>query len=109
MEIREFRFTRYADGCVIAVRSEASAKRVMWTVADWIQRKQGLKVNLAKTRITRSQKLKYLGFGFYKDSNAKEWKCRPHQDSVKKLKSKLKELTCRRILGAATEKIEGIN
>ena len=50
----------------------------MRTVADCIQRKLGLKVNMTKTHITRPQKLKYLGFGFYKDSNAKEWKCRPH-------------------------------
>ena len=39
LEARGLRFTRYADDCVIAVRSEASAKRVMHTVTDWIQRK----------------------------------------------------------------------
>ena len=109
LETRELRFVRYADDCVIAVRSEASAKRVMRTVSDWIQRKLGLKVNMTKTHITRPPKLRYVGFGFYKDSKVKEWKCRPHQDSVKKLKSKLKELTCRRIPGAVTEKIEKIN
>ena len=77
LEARQLRFTRYADDCVIAVRSEASAKRVMRTVTDWIQRKLGLKVNMTKTQITRPQKLKYLGFGFYKDGKANEWKCRP--------------------------------
>ncbi|MDE7133189.1 MAG: group II intron reverse transcriptase/maturase [Lachnospiraceae bacterium] len=109
LEERGLRFTRYADDCVIAVRSESSAKRVMRTVADWIQRKLGLKVNMTKTHIARPQKLKYLGFGFYKDSNAKEWKCRPHQDSVKKFKSRLKELTCRKVPGTITSKIEKIN
>lgn len=68
---RWLRFTRYADECVIAVRSEESAKRVMRTITDWIQRKLGLKVNMTKKHITRPQKLKYLGFGFYKDSRAK--------------------------------------
>lgn len=58
----------------------------MRRMADWIQRKLRLKVNMAKTRIARPQKLKYLGFGFYKDSKAKEWRCRPHQESVRKLK-----------------------
>ena len=82
LEVRGLRFTRYADDCVIAVRSEASAKRVMRTVTDWIRRKLGLKVNMTKTHITRPTKLKYLGFGFYKDSKAKEWKCRPHKDSI---------------------------
>lgn len=109
LEARGLRFTRYADDCVIAVRSESSAKRVMHSVADWIRRKLGLKVNMTKTHIARPQKLKYLGFGFYKDSRAKEWKCRPHQDSVKKFKSRLKELTCRKIPGTVTSKIEKIN
>ncbi len=109
LEVRGLRFTRYADDCVIAARSEASAKRVMRTVSDWIQRKLGLKVNMAKTHITRPLKLKYLGFGFYKDSRAKEWKCRPHQESVRKFKSRLKELTNRKMPGTVTSKIEGIN
>ena len=87
-------------------RSESSAKRVMRTVSDWIQRKQGLKVNMTKTHITRPMKLKYLGFGFYKDSKTKKWKCRPHQESVKKFKDRLKGLTCRKIPGTVTGKIE---
>ena len=109
LEARGLRFTRYADDCVIAVKSEASAKRVMRTVSDWIQRKLGLKVNMTKTHITRPTNLKYLGFGFYKDSKEKEWKCRPHKDSVQRLKRKLKELTCRNKPGTIREKIVKIN
>ena len=109
LEARGLRFTRYADDCVIAVKSESSAKRVMRTVSDWIQRKLGLKVNMTKTHITRPLKLKYLGFGFYKDRKTKEWKCRAHQDSIVKLKRKLKELTCRKTPGKVREKIEKIN
>ena len=109
LEARGLRFTRYADDCVIALKSESSAKRVMRTVSDWIQRKLGLKVNMTKTHITRPLKLKYLGFGFYKDSKTKEWKCRAHQDSIVKLKRKLKELTCRKTPGTVREKIEKIN
>ena len=109
LEARGLRFTRYADDCVIAVRSEASAKRVMRTVSDWIQRKLRLKVNITKTRITKPTNLKYLGFGFYKDSRAKEWKCRPHQESVKKFKGRLKELTRRKQAGTVTGRIEKIN
>lgn len=109
LEARGLRFTRYADDCVIAVKSETSAKRVMRTVSDWIQRKLGLKVNMTKTHITRPLKLKYLGFGFYKDRKTKEWKCRAHQDSIVKLKRKLKELTCRKTPGKVREKIEKIN
>lgn len=109
LETRGLRFTRYADDCVIAVKSEASAKRVMRTVSDWIQRKLGLKVNMTKTHITRPTNLKYLGYGFYKDSKENEWKCRPHKDSVQRLKRKLKELTCRNKPGTIREKIVKIN
>lgn len=109
LEARGLHFTRYADDCVIAVRSESSAKRVMRTITDWIQRKLGLKVNMTKTHITRPSKLKYLGFGFFKDSKAKEWRCRPHKDSVRKFVCKLKELTCRRMPGTVRSKIAKIN
>lgn len=109
LEKRGLRFVRYADDCVIAVRSEASAKRVMYSITDWIERKLGLKVNVTKTRITRPMKLKYLGFGFYKDSKAKEWKCRPHTDSVNKFKRKLKNLTIRKYSMNFRKRIERIN
>ena len=95
LEKRELRFVRYADDCIIAVRSEASAKRVMHSITDWIERKLGLKVNAEKTRITRPQKLKYLGFGFWKEPKSGEWKCRPNEDAVQKFKRMLKKLTNR--------------
>jgi group II intron reverse transcriptase/maturase len=63
LEARGLRFTRYADDCVILVKSGAAAKRVMYSITDFIERKLGLKVNMTKTRITRPNKLKYLGSG----------------------------------------------
>lgn len=109
LEKRGLRFVRYADDCVIAVRSEASAKRVMYSITDWIERKLGLKVNASKTKITRPTKLKYLGFGFYKDAKAKEWKCRPHGDSIKKFKRKLKSLTIRKYSTKLEIRIQRLN
>ena len=109
MERRGLRFMRYADDCVIAVRSEASAKRVMYSITDWIERKLGLKVNADKTHITRPMNLKYLGFGFWKDSKTKEWKCRPHKDSVQKFKRTLKKLTERRKSMAFAERVKQLN
>ena len=44
---------------------------------------EGLKVNASKSKITRPPNLKYLGFRFWKDGRAKEWKARPYQDSIK--------------------------
>ena len=107
LESRGLRFTRYADDCVIVVKSSAAAKRVMYSITDWIERKLGLKVNAEKTKITPPSKLKYLGFGFWKDKT--EWKARPHEDSVNKFKRKLKSL-CKRNWGIdLTYRIKKIN
>ena len=109
LERRGLRFVRYADDCIIAVRSEASAKRVMYSITEWIERKLGLKVNTEKTRITRPGKLKYLGFGFYKDAKEKEWKCRPHKESVEKFKRALKKLTNRSQSMAFAKRVQRLN
>ena len=93
LEARGLRFTRYADDCVIAVGSKASAERVMKSITSWIERKLGLKVNAGKTCIVRPSDLKYLGFGFWKSSEG--WRARPHQNAVMKFARKLKALCCR--------------
>lgn len=107
LERRGLHFVRYADDCIIAVRSRASATRVMHTVTAWIEKKLGLKVNAEKTHITRPSNLKYLGFGFWKDKT--EWKARPHQDSIVKFKRKLKELCKRKWSVDLTYRITRIN
>lgn len=93
LERRGLHFVRYADDCVIAVKSRASATRVMYTVTEWIEKKLGLKVNASKTHICRPSKLKYLGFGFCKVKT--KWEAIPHKDSIVKFKRKLKAL-CKR-------------
>lgn len=92
---RGLRYVRYADDCVIAVGSKASANRVMHTITRWIERAPGLKVNATKTHVCRPSKLKYLGFGFYKAIQTRKWAARPHESSVVKFKGKLKKL-CKR-------------
>ncbi len=92
---RGLRYVRYADDCVIAAGSSASANRVMHTITQWIERKLGLKVNANKTHVCRPSKLKYLGFGFYKPPQTKRWTARPHETSVEKFQRKLKKL-CKR-------------
>ena len=46
LESRGQRFTRYADDCVIVVKSKAAATRVMYSITSWTERKLGLKVNV---------------------------------------------------------------
>ena len=95
MEQRGLNFVRYADDCIIMVGSEMSAKRVMRNLTKFIEEKLGLKVNMTKSKVDRPNGLKYLGFGFYFDSKAHQFKAKPHEKSVAKFKTKMKQLTCR--------------
>mgnify|MGYP002680082936 FL=1 len=94
LEARGLHFTRYADDCIILVKSHAAANRVMHSISDFIERKLGLKVNATKTKIVPPKDLKYLGFGFWKDNDG-TWKARPHKDSKMKFQRKVK-LLCKR-------------
>ena len=110
LEARGLHFSRYADDMVVAVRSEASAKRVMHSVTSFIERKLGLKVNAEKTHVCRPNKLKFLGYTFYYDSfSNNEWRPRPHEKSVTKFKDKLKELCCRSWSVPMDYRIERLN
>ena len=106
---RGLRYVRYADDCVIAVGSSASASRVMHTITKWIEQKLGLKVNATKTQVCRPNKLKYLGFGFYKSPQTKQWTARPHESSVEKFQRKLKKLCKRSWSISMTDRIAMLN
>ena len=93
LERRGLHFARYADDCVIFVKTENAAKRVMFHTVKFIETKLKLKVNAEKTHITRPNNLKYLGFSFWKDKE--EWKSKPHKESSVKLFLKLKKLVKR--------------
>ena len=107
LESRGQHFTRYADDVVIVVKSKAAATRVMYSITKWIEKELGLKVNATKTKVTPPSRLKYLGFGFWKDKT--EWKARPHEDSVNKFKRKLKALCKRSQSIDLTYRIKKIN
>lgn len=49
LESRNLRFVRYADDCIIFVKSEMSANRVMKLVTSWLERKLFLKVSATKS------------------------------------------------------------
>lgn len=108
LERRNLHFARYADDCVIFVKTEFSAQRVMKNIVAFIENKLKLKVNAEKTHITKPNNLKYLGFAFYKN-NENLWKTIPHNDSVIKFKRKLKKLTKRSWSINLTFRINKIN
>jgi len=97
LENRGLRFVRYADDCVILVKSEMAARRVLRSTTEFIEDKLGLIVNAEKSKISRpnSPDMKFLGFGFFKDYYNNEYKAKPHNTSINNLKYKLKQLSRR--------------
>lgn len=95
LENRGLNFVRYADDCLIMVKSEKAANRIMESITTFITKKLGLKVNLEKSKIARPNQIKYLGFGFYKKINQNIWRPKPHIKSVQKFKTKLRDILVR--------------
>ncbi len=95
LEKRGLNFVRYADDCIIMVKSDMAARRVMRSVTRFIEEKLGLLVNSTKSKVTTPSDpgMKFLEFGFYKDHQTKLYKAKPHRKSVENLKYKLKQLT----------------
>ena len=108
LEKRGLRFVRYADDCLIMVRSEKAANHVMQTVTRYIENKLGLIVNAEKSKVARPNEIKYLGFGFYKNKQ-KKWKPKPHLKSVQKFEKKIKDITSRSNAMSIDEKIMKLN
>lgn len=94
LEERGLNFVRYADDCIILVKSEKAANRVLESITKFIEKKLGLKVNAEKSKVTKPKDTKYLGFSFWKNKK-EQWRPKPHIKSFQKLKRKLKELTNR--------------
>lgn len=107
LEKRGLRFVRYADDCLIMVKSEKAANHVMQTVTNYIEKKLGLVVNAEKSKVARPNEIKYLGFGFYNKKGT--WRPKPHLKSVQKFVNKLKDITSRSNAMSIKDKITKLN
>ena len=107
LEKRGLRFVRYADDCLIMVRSEKAANHVMQSVTRYIENKLGLIVNAEKSKVARPRNIKYLGFGFYNEKG--KWRPKPHLKLVQKFKLKLKDITSRSNAMSISDKITKLN
>lgn len=61
LEKRGLEFARYADDCNIFVSSSRAAERVMEGVTEFIEKKLRLVVNKTKSKVSRSEFVKFLG------------------------------------------------
>jgi RNA-directed DNA polymerase len=82
---------RYGDDCSIYVRSGKSAKQVVGSITNYIEKKLRLKVNREKTRISRPTGSQLLGFSFYK--NKEKYEIRISKKSLNRIKEKCKRIT----------------
>lgn len=108
LEARGLNFVRYADDCIILVKSEKAAIRVLKSITKFIEKKLGLKVNAEKSKVTRPTQTKYLGFSFWRSPKG-QWKPKPHIKSYQKLTRKLKQLTDRSWSISLDDRIKKIN
>jgi len=94
LEKRGLHFARYADDCVIYVKSKRAGNRVMSTVSRFIHRKLKLKVNEAKSSVTRPWHSKYLGFRVTRFMG--HTRIVAHEKSLQRFRDKIRTLTARK-------------
>jgi RNA-directed DNA polymerase len=92
LERRGHKFVRYADDCNIYMKSKKAGERVMNSITCFIEQKLKLKVNRGKSAVDRPWKRKFLGFSF---TFNKKPKVRIANESIKRLKAKIRKLTSR--------------
>lgn len=93
LERRGHKFVRYADDCNIYVKTRKAGNRVMNSVTSFIENKLKLKVNLNKSAVDHPWRRKFLGFSF---TFHFEPKVRIANESVKRMKDKIREITSRK-------------
>lgn len=95
LEKRGLHFVRYADDCLIFVKSEFAARRVMRSVTRYIEETLGLTVNMEKSKVIKpfDPTFKFLGFGFYWSRADKGYQAKPHAISIERFKYKLHQLS----------------
>ena len=93
LESRGHRFVRYADDSMIFCKSSKSAERTLKNIIPFIEGKLFLKVNRKKTEVAHINKVKYLGYTFYRYKG--KCRLRVHPKSATKMKNKIRELTDR--------------
>ena len=107
LEKRGHKFVRYADDCNIYVKTQHAGERVMESVREFLEKKLKLKVNPKKSKVDKAQRVKFLGFSFYKHKG--EMLIRVAGWSLERFREKLRRLTKRTRSGKLEEIIREIN
>ena len=93
LERRGHKFCIFADDCNIYVKSKKAGLRVLNNIKKLIEESLKLKVNEKKSAVDLVNRRKFLGFSFYFTKGVAQ--IRIHENSYKKLKSKVRDITNR--------------
>ncbi|PPK50964.1 group II intron reverse transcriptase/maturase [Marinobacter persicus] len=106
LERRGHRFCRYADDCIIYVRSKRAGERVMISVTHFLERHLRLKVNADKSAVDRPWRRNFLG---YSVTWHKQVRLRVAPKSLKAFMTKLRPLLKRSQGQSLTTTIRHLN
>jgi group II intron reverse transcriptase/maturase len=106
LERRGHKFVRYADDCNIYVRSRRAGTRVMESVKNFLNKKLKLMVNEKKSAVDLATRRKILGFSFV---SGEQIKVRLAEQTIEKLKNKIRELTRRSNGQSMDQRLEKLN
>lgn len=107
LEKRGHKFVRYADDCNIYMKTQRAGERVMESVKGFLEKKLKLKVNPQKSKVDKAQRVKFLGFSFYKYKG--EMLIRVAGRSLERFREKLRRLTKRTRSGKLEDIIQATN
>jgi len=107
LERRGHKFVRYADDSNIYVKTQRAGERVMESVREFLEKKLKLKVNPKKSKVDRANRVKFLGFSFYKYKG--KILIRVAGRSLERFRDKLRRLTKRTRSGKLEDIIQEIN
>jgi RNA-directed DNA polymerase len=86
-------FVRYADDCNIYVRSQRAGERVMASIETFLAKRLKLKVNKAKSAVSKPSVRKFLGFSFTYGEQQPRRRIAPQ--ALARFKARVRELTRR--------------
>lgn len=107
LEKRGLHFVRYADDCVIYVKSKRAGERVMQSVTRFITGKLKLVVNEAKSSVTRPWASRYLGYTIWQIMGKTQIGIHPR--SLKRFKDNIRTHTARSKGRSVNQVIVAIN
>lgn len=106
LERRGHRFVRYADDCNVYVRTRRAGERVMEGITKYLEQRLKLKVNQGKSAVDRPVRRQFLGFSLTAEKKAR---IRLAPRALKRVKDRLRDLTCRSRSQSMVERIKRIN